>query len=129
MNIFPHRISKPCIRKHKNHSKTSSGAERFAQNPCACKKSQYDVRNCKSGRHNRRHTFKRCNSQYKPKSTNIPYYGFKVKGRKKENTKTPSPCQQNRMLHTIKHHHNTFSLEFYKNVTTFSTFRWTKLMK
>ena len=66
LNIFPHWISKPRIRKHKSHSKASSGARKVAQNLCACKKSQYNVRNCKSGRHNRRHTFRCCNSQYKP---------------------------------------------------------------
>ena len=48
LHIFPHWISKPCIRKHKNHSKASSGAGRFAQNLCAYKKSQYNVWNCKS---------------------------------------------------------------------------------
>ena len=87
LNIFPDWISKHCIQKYKNHSKMSSGAGRFAQNLCACKKSQYNVWNFKSGRHNRRHTFRRCNSRYRSTSTNIPYYSFKVKERKKGNTK------------------------------------------
>ena len=101
LNIFPHWISKPCIRKHKNHSKASSGAGRFAQNLRACKKSRYNVQNCKSGRHNRCHTFRRCNSQHKPTSTNIPYNGLKVKGKKNGKTRTPSPYWRNQMLCAI----------------------------
>ena len=106
-NIFPRWIYKPRIRKHKNHSKASSGAGRFAQHFRACKKTQYNVRNCKYGRHNQCHTFRRRNSRYIPTYTNIPYYGLKVKRRKKGNNKTPSRRQQNRMLHAIKHRHNT----------------------
>ena len=41
MSIFPHWISKPCIRKHKNHSIVSSGVKRFSQNLRACKKLQF----------------------------------------------------------------------------------------
>ena len=103
LNIFPHWISKPCIRNHKDHIKTSSGAGKFAQNLCVCKKSRYIVRNCKSGKHNRCHTFRRHKSKYKLTSTNIPHYGLKVTGGKNGKIKTPSPCQQNRMLHAIKH--------------------------
>ena len=98
MNIFSQWISKPQIRKPKNHSKASSGAGRFAQNLRACKKSRYNVPNCKSGRHNRRHTFRRHNSRYKPISTNISYNGLMVKGRKSGNTTTPSPHRRNWML-------------------------------
>ena len=100
-------ISKPCIRKHKNHSKTNRGAGKFAQNLRACKKSQNNVHNCKSVRHNRCHTFRHCKSQYKLTSTNILHFGLKVKGGKNEKTKPPSPCQRNRMLHAIKHCQNT----------------------
>ena len=104
LNIFSQWISKPRIRKPKYHRKSSSGAERFAQNLCACKKSQYDVQNCKSGRHNRRHTFKCHRSQYKPISTNISYNGLMVKGRKRGNiTKPSSPCRQDWMLHSLNH--------------------------
>ena len=46
---------------------------------------------CKSGRYNQCHTFGRRNSRYRPTYFNVPYYGLKVKGRKKENNKTPSP--------------------------------------
>ena len=91
LNIFPHWISKPCIWKHKNHSKASNGARKFAQNLWACKKSRYNVRNRKSRRHNQRYTFRRHKSKYKSTSTNIPCYGLKVKGKKNEKTKPPSP--------------------------------------
>ena len=78
MNMFPHWISKSCIRKHKNHSKTSNGAEKFAKNLRAGKNSQYNVQNCKSGRQNRRHIFRRLKPKYKSASTNIPSYCLKV---------------------------------------------------
>ena len=108
LNIFPHWISKPCTRNHKYHTKANSGAERFAQNLHACKKLQYNVQNCKSGRHNRRHTFRHRNSQYKFTSTNIPYYGLQVKRRKNGKTNSPSPRRRNRMLYVINHRRNTF---------------------
>ena len=79
LNIFPQWISKPRIIKPKNHRKSSSSVGRFAKNLNACKKSQYDVQNYKYWRHNWRHTFKCCTSQYKPISTNIPYNGLMVK--------------------------------------------------
>ena len=107
LNIFPHCMSKPCIRKHKNHSKASSGAGRFAQYLLACKKWQYNIQNRKSGRHNQHHTFRRHNSRYRPTSTNVPYYDLKVKRRKKRNTKLSSLCWQYWMIHEIKHCHNT----------------------
>ena len=122
LNIFPHWISEPYIRKHNNYNKASSGAERFAQNLRACKNSQYNVQNCKSGRHNQRHTFRRCNSRYRPTSTNSPYYGLKVKGRKKENTKTTSPCRQYQKLYAIKHCHNTSLLNSTKMSPAFLPF-------
>ena len=62
------------------------------------KKPQYNVRNCKSGSYNQRHTFGLHNSQCKPSLTNIPNYGFKVKERKNRKTKTSFPCHRNRML-------------------------------
>ena len=84
LNIFPQWISKPHIQKHKNHSKASNGARRFAHTL----RSQYNVWNCRSGRHNQRHTFGRHNTQYKPSLTNIPYYGLKLlKGEKTERLK------------------------------------------
>ena len=103
LNIFPHYISKPCIRKQKNHSKASNGAGKFAQNLWACKKSQYNVRNCKSGRHNRRYICRHCKSKCKSTSINIPSYGLNVKGIKNGKTNPPSPCRRNRMLSAFKH--------------------------
>ena len=101
LNVFPWWICKPRIRKHKNHSKTSNGVGRFSHIICACKNSRYNVRNCKSGRHKRRHISGRHNTQYKLSLTNIPYYGLKAKERKNRKIKTPSPCQQNRTLRAL----------------------------
>ena len=63
--------------------------------------SRYNIPNSKSGRHNQRHTFRCCNSQHKPISTNIPYNGLMVKGRKSGNTTAPSPCRQNWILYVL----------------------------
>ena len=107
LNIFPYWISKPRIQKHKDYSKTSSGAGKFVQNLCACRNSLYNVRNCKSGKHNQRYTFRCHKSRQKPTSINIPYYDLKIKERKKNgNTKTPPPHWGNWMLHAIKHCQN-----------------------
>ena len=103
LNIFLQWISKPRIRKPKNHCKSSSGTGRFAQNLRACKKSQYNVWNCKSRRNNRQHTFKYRVSQFKPISTNIPYNDLMVIGRKNDITKAPSPRKRNRMLCSLNH--------------------------
>ena len=103
LHIFPQWISKLRIRKPKNNRKSSRGTGRFAKNFCTCKKSQYDVQNCKYRRHNRRHTFKYRVPQLKPISTNIQYNCLMVKGRKNNNTKAPSPCKRNRMLRSLNH--------------------------
>ena len=87
LDVFPWWISKPQIQKRKFHSTTSKGAGRFAHILRACKKSQYNVHNYKSWRHNRRHTFRHYNMQYKPSLTNIPYYGLKLKEKKNRKTK------------------------------------------
>ena len=52
LNIIPRWISKPQIKKSIKHQKASSGARRLALNLRICKNSHYDVRNCKSGKHN-----------------------------------------------------------------------------
>ena len=59
LNVIPQWISQPRIRKPNKHRKASSGAGRFAHNLRTCKQSHYNIQNCKSGRHNRRHSFKR----------------------------------------------------------------------
>ena len=101
MNVFPWWISKPQIRKHKNHSKTSKGARRFSHILRACKKSQYNVRNSKTGRYNQHHTFRHQITRYKPSLTNIPYYSLKLKERKNRKSKTPTRHQQNRVPRTL----------------------------
>ena len=101
LNVIPQWISKPQIKRSYKHQKASSGAGRFALNLRICKKSHYDVQNCKSGRHNWHHSFKCHKPRYKPISTNISYNGLKVKGRKSYKNKAPSPRRQNWMLRAI----------------------------
>ena len=103
LNTFPNWISKSFIQKHKNRSKVSNGAGKSARNLWICKKSQYNLQNYKSGRHNQYHTFRRCKPKYKSISTNIPSFGLKVKGIKNGKTKPPSLYKQNQMLNAIKH--------------------------
>ena len=107
LNVFPWWISKPWIRKHKTHSKTSKGAGRFAHILFAFKKSQYNICNCKSGSYNRCHTFRHHNTQFKPSLTNIPSYGLKIEKKKNGKTKTWSPHQRNRMPHAYNLHQDT----------------------
>ena len=64
LNFCPQWISKPRIRKPNNHRKLSSSAGRFAQNLRTFKKSHYNIHDCKSGRHNLRHSYKRHRSRY-----------------------------------------------------------------
>ena len=96
LNIILQWISKPQIKRSFKHQKASNGAGNFAINLRKCKYSHYNVRNCKSGRHNRRHSFKQHRLRHKPCPTNITYDGLKVKGRKGHTS--PSPRRQNRML-------------------------------
>ena len=103
LNVISQWISKPRIKRPYKHRKASSGAGRFAQNLRACKKSQYDIRNCKSNRHSRRYTFKYCGSQSKPIFTNILYNGLIFKQRKKGNIKALSHCKWNRILRFLNH--------------------------
>ena len=101
---------------------TSSDAGRFSQNLCACKKLRYNERNCKSGRHNRQHTFMHHKSRHKTTSTNIPYTGLKVKGRNKGKTKLPSPCRQNQMICAINLRQDATRHEFTKMKPPFLPF-------
>ena len=96
LNNIPQWISKPQIKRSFKHQKGSNGAGRFARSLHKCKNSQYDVRSCKSSRHNRRHSFKRHRPRHKSIPSNIAYDGLKVKERK--GYTSPSPCGQIRML-------------------------------
>ena len=78
------------------HRKTSNGAGRFAINLRKCKYSHYNVRNCMSGWHNRRHSFKQHRLRHITYPPNITHDGLTVKGRK--GYTSPSPCRQTRML-------------------------------
>ena len=59
-NHLPEWKSTPYVRWDKNRHKTSHGAGGFAQKLCISKESNYNERNCRSGRHNRRYPFIRC---------------------------------------------------------------------
>ena len=82
----------PILRKNKNRNKSSHGAGKFSMKLRNSKNLSYNERNCKSGRHNRRHSFLR----YKP--SKIRQYGnarslpdLNVKTRSVKGTKHPSP--------------------------------------
>ena len=82
----------PTIRRDKNRDKASHGAGKFSKKLCNSKDSCYNERNCKSGKHNRRHSFLR----HKPlktcqdaNATSLP--DLKVKTRSVGGTKYPSP--------------------------------------
>ena len=61
-----------------------------------CKYSHYNVQNCKSGRHNKHHSFKRHRLRHKPCPSNITYDRLTVKGRK--GYISPSPRRKTWML-------------------------------
>ena len=66
--VLPHLCDwkcTPAVRRNKNRDKTSHGAGKFSKKLCNSKNSCYNERNCKSGKHNRRHSFLR----YKPLKT------------------------------------------------------------
>ena len=78
-NHWPEWKSTPHVNRDKNHHRTSHGAGKFSRKLYNSKKSSYNERNCKSGRHNRQHTFIR----HKPwkicqdtKTTGCRKYGF-----------------------------------------------------
>ena len=86
LNIIPQWISKPESFKYR---KARNGAGWFALNLHKCKNSYYHVRNCKSGRHNRHHSFKQHRPWHKPIPSNIAHDGLKVKGRKEYTSLSP----------------------------------------
>ena len=74
---YPNLESRNLLKKRK----ASNGAGKFAVNLCKCKYSDYDVQNCKSGRHNRRHSFKRHSPRHRPCLSNNTYKTLTVEGR------------------------------------------------
>ena len=95
-DILPEWKFTPRIHWVKKRSKSSHGAGKFSIKLCASKNPSYNNRNCKSGQHNRRHSFtqriprKICANT---KSTTVPCKNFKVKtnGNNKVKLKFPPP--------------------------------------
>ena len=81
LTIIPKWISKPRIKKSFKQQKTSNSAGKLAVNLRKCRYLDYDVRNCKSGQHNRRHSFKRHSSQHRPCLSNNTYKTLTAEGR------------------------------------------------
>ena len=84
-------FNKPRIRHTKKHRKTSNGSGKFSHNLRASKKSCYNERNCKSGRHGRRHTFMKRKSRTKRTTINNSNQDLKIKGRVLGTFKFPPP--------------------------------------
>ena len=82
-------FNKPGIQHTKKNLKTSNGSGKFSHNLRKSKKSCYNKRNCKTGRHGRRHTFMKRNSQTKRTTTNNTSQDLKIKGRKLGTFKSP----------------------------------------
>ena len=85
--LLPKWNSTPHIRRDKNCHKTSHGAGGFSRNLRVSKELCYNEHNCKSGRHNRQHTFMRCKSRKIRKDTNttsLPNMDLQVKTRNVE---------------------------------------------
>ena len=106
--VLPHLCDWKCtptLCRDKNQDKTSHGAGKFSKKLRNSKNSCYNERNCKSGKHNRRHSFLR----YKPLKTrqdvnvtSLP--DLKVKTRSVGETKYPSPRRRDRMIQAIHRH-------------------------
>ena len=85
----------PTLRRDKNWDKASHGAGKFSKKLRNSKKSCYNERNCKSGKHNRRHSFLRrkpLKIRQDTNKTSLP--DLKVKTRSVGGTKYPSPCRR-----------------------------------
>ena len=86
-------------RKHKNRDKASHGAGKFLMKLRHSKKLSYNERNCKSGRHNRRHSFLRHKPSKTCQNTNTTSLpDLNVKTRRVGRTKYPSPRRRDRMI-------------------------------
>ena len=106
-NILPEWNSTPHVHWDKNRHKTSHGTVRFSRNLWVSKELCYNERNCKSGRHNYRHTFIRHKPWKIRKDTNttsLPNIILKVKTRNDRETKLPPPRRQDQMICAIHHH-------------------------
>ena len=92
----------PTLRRDKNRDKASHGAGKFSKKLCNSKKSSYNERNCKSGRHNRRHSFLRHKLSKTCQDANTTsLLALKVKTRSVGGTKYPSPRRRDRMIWAI----------------------------
>ena len=96
LNIIPQWISKPRTKKTFKHQKVSNGAGRFALILRKYKYLDSHVQNCKSGQHNRRHSFKQNSLRHRPCPSNNTFEGLTVKGRKGYTTNAPH--RQTRMV-------------------------------
>ena len=84
-------INKSRIRYTKKHRKTSNNSGKFSHNLRASKKSGYNERNCKSGRHGCQHIFMKHKSQTKCVTTNNSSQALEIKGRQIGTFKSPPP--------------------------------------
>ena len=105
-NAISNWINKPRMQYTNKQHKTSNDSGKFSQNLCASKKSCYNERNCKSGRHGCRHTFMKHKPQTKRTTTNNLNPYLKIKGRKLGTFKSPPPQRQNCMLRAISRREN-----------------------
>ena len=82
-------FNKPRTRRTKKYHKASNGSGKFSHKLRNSKKSCYHNRNCKTGRHGRRHTFMQRNFRTKRNTTNDTSQDLKIKGRKIGTFKSP----------------------------------------
>ena len=102
LDILPEWKFTPRIHWVKKRSKSSHGAGKFSIKLRASKNLSYNNCNCKSGRHNRRHSFTQripWKIRADTKSQTVPCKDFKVKtsGNNKVKFKFPPPRRQARM--------------------------------
>ena len=82
-------FNKPQIRHTKKHRRASNGSGIFSHNLRKSKKSCYNKRNYKTGRHSCRPTFIKRNSRTKRTTTKHTSQDLKIKGRKLGTFKSP----------------------------------------
>ena len=94
----------PTLCRDKNRDKASHGAGKFLKKLRNSKNSCYNERNCKSGKHNCRHSFlhhKPLKTRQDANTTLLPE--LKVKTRSVGGTKYPSPRRRDQMIRAIHH--------------------------